>query len=450
MDEDETEGKGPPAATRVPQRWRAAILLGLPAVILVAGALLLAASERKAMLSGDGVVVIADARVAIRIGDEQHSERVRLPYHWDSAHPGDRGSAVFDLAFDLADVPTEPWAMQFRKIGNAYQVSLNGTPLESRGELNEHDGSDSSLLPRHLPLGVHLRPGTNHLAITIRADRGRDAGLSKVIVGPAGKIRDDAERRYNWTVVSTTAVTAVSLGVGLLSLGLWRSRTTALGHVPRKDDALYLYAALAELAEAIAAGGSLVGTPPLPWPWWGALWNTTLGASIGLMTLSCVVIAGWDETLWAKRLRRWLAALVLICPAMSYAAFGLGEVWALSAWYSTLGMTVVGFAGLFVARAVRGATLEHQLVSIAIVANLAAGFYDFYAFQSAGNYLHITMLVYSSILFDLTLGAIVILRFRAASTRVGELLQSLSIRVTDRERELGESYRKLEQLARRQ
>ncbi len=450
MDTDRRIGSGPPAATRVTTGWRAAILIGLPALVLVAAALLFSTAEKQRLLPGSGVIIVSNARVVIGAGEARRGEPVELPYHWDSHHAGAQGTAVFDAPFELAEAPNEAWAIQFPKIGNAYEVRLNGSVLERRGDLLRHDGADSALLPRHMPLGAGLQPGANRLTITIRADRGRDAGLSKIIIGPAWKIRDDVEQRYNWTVVSATVVTAISLGVGLLSLGFWRSRAKALDEGRGSDEALYLYAALAELTQAVAAGASLVGAPPMPWPWWGAIWNTTLGASICLMALSCLEIARWGGTPQARRLRRWLAALVLVCPAATYGALGLGAVWALTLWYAALGITIAGVGALFVARSIRGATLEHQLVSMAIAANVAAGLHDFHAFQSASDYLHITMLVYSSILFDLTLGTIVILRFRAANEQVHEVMRTLADRVAQRERELGESYRQLEQLARRQ
>ena len=450
MDEGQRQGREATPPARASTGWGAALLIGLPALLLVALALLISASEKAGLLSEGSVLVVSSAHVAVITGGERPAERVTLPYQWDSHHPGERGSATFEASFDLPQVPVEPWAMQFPKIGNAYAISLNGSPLERWGSLDAHDGADSSLLPRHMPLGTLLRAGTNELTITIRADRGRDAGLSQIIVGPASMIREDVEHRYNWIVVSATAVTAISLGVGLLSLGFWRSKAAKIGDVPRPDEALYLYAALAELTEAVAAGASLVGSPPVPWPWWGAVWNTTLGASVCLMTLACVEIARWGGTPHARRLRRWLAALVLVCPVTTYASLGLGAAWAQTLWYSALGITVVGFALLFLTRSLRGAALEHHLLSIAIVANVFAGFHDFYAFRGAGDYLHITTLVYSSILFDLTLGAIVILRFAAANEQVRELMRTLSDRISERERELGESYRKLEQLARRQ
>jgi signal transduction histidine kinase len=424
--------------------------LGLPAVVLVFAALLVSTFEKRALLSTDGVIVISNARVSLVADGARQSELVRLPYHWDSHHPGAQGSAVFDVKFELAEAPSEPWGLQFPKIGNAYEVRLNGLLLERRGDLDAYNGADYALLPRYVPLGAQLQPGINHLTIAVRADRGRDAGLSRIIAGPTRTIRPDLERRYNWLFVSTAANAAFSLGVGLLALGFWRSRATAISGKQGRDRMLYLYAGLAELTGAAAVGASLVGLPPVPWPWWGAVWNTTLGASISLITLSCVEMAGWGDRPSARRLRRWLAALVLACPAMSYGAFGFGAIWALTLWYLTLGISVAGFAGFFLTRAIRGATLEHRLVAIAIVVNLGAGLHDFYAFRSAIDYLHINMLVYSSILFDLTLGAIMILRFRGANEQVRELIQTQAARLTERERELGASYRQLEQLARQQ
>ena len=441
---------GPTPQTRVSARWRLAIRVGLPAAALLVVVLLISAFEKPVQLPDDGVIVISNAQVSTGADLGRPGEFVRLPYQWDAHHPGEQGSAAFTATFELAETPNEPWCLQFPKIGNAYEVRLNGSLLESRGDLHEHDREDYSLLPRCVALGTAPRPGTNQLTIAVRADRGRDAGMSKIIVGPTRLTRDQFERRHNWVLISTTAITAFSLGVGLLALGFWRSRTASLTEERGRDKALYLYAALAELTGAAASGASLVGSPPMPWPWWGAIWNTTLGASICLITLSCVEIADWGNGPYAGRLRRWLAALVLAGPAMSYAAFGFGAMWALTLWYSALGITVAGFAGLFVARAIRGATLEHQLVCVAIVANLAAGVHDFHAVQSASNYLHVSMLVYTSALFDLTLGAIVILRFRAANEQVRELTRTLTVRVADRERELGESYLQLEQLARQQ
>ncbi len=450
MDEGRRHGSEPAASTQSGPGWRAAILIGLPALLLVAAALFISEIEKQDLPDRNGVVVIRNAEAEIRARGERYRELVQLPYHWDSHHPGERGSAVFSATFDLAQTPSEPWAMQLPKVGNAFEVILNGSRLEVCGDFDEQDATDCSLVPRHLPLGSPLRAGTNHLAIAIRADRARDAGVSTIVLGPAGTIRDDAERRYNWLVVSTTTVAAFSLGVGMLSLGLWRSRAAVPDDAMRSDRGLFLYAALAELAHAAAAGASLVASPPLPWPWWGAIWKTMLGASICLTTLFCAETVGWGATRHGRRLRRWLAALLLAGPAMTYAALDVGTTWTLTLWYAALGSTVACFAALFVARSIRGATLEHRLLSIAIVVNVAAGLHDFYVMQSASEYLHVTMLVYSSILFDLTLGTILILRFRAANAQVGALMRSLAGRVAQRERELGESYRQLEQLARRQ
>lgn len=420
-------------------------------MLLVAVALLFWASGKRAPpAAAAGTVVLADALATTGNGRSLPVEPVQLPYQWDSHHPGERGSATFDVSFELTEEPREPWALLFPKIGNAYEVTLNGARLASRGSLKDYDSADSSLLPRQIPLGGFLREGSNHLEIVIRADRGRDAGLSKITIGPASVIREETERRYNRAIVGATTIVAISLGVGLLALGFWRSHARTIDRQERRGEALYIYAAAAEFTHALVAATSLLETPPLPWPWWGATWNTTLGASIGLTTLFCRETAEWGRTRHATRLRRWLAVLVLACTPASYASLGLGSAWAMSAWYLALGITVAAFAAHFVLRAFRGATLAHQLAAVAILANVAAGAHDFYSTQNAGDYLHPTMLVYSSILFDLVLGIILILRFRAANRRTREAMQDLTNKFAQRERELGESYGRLEQLARGQ
>ncbi len=71
-------------------------------------------------------------------------------------------------------------------------------------------------------------------------------------------------------------------------------------------------------------------------------------------------------------------------------------------------------------------------------------------FRLSDSYGGNTLLRYSSILFGLTLVYIVILRFRAASAQVRDLLVNMSQRVAQKESELALSYQRMEQLAREQ
>jgi len=438
------------AATRAGARWRSTLLVAVPALLLVVAAVLVSMAERRLQSTEDGFVLISSAQVAVASDSGRRTEPAELPYHWDAHHPGEQGSAIFTASFELPDEPHVPWGLQIPKIGNAYEVLLNDVLVDRRGDIETHGTADYALLPRYASLGTALKRGTNRLTITIRADRGRDAGLSRMLVGPESTLRRANEYGYDWILASTATFAAISLGIGLLALALWASRPPVEGGRQGGEEALYLYAAAAQLTEAATAGTSLLSSPPLPWPWWGVVSHTALGAAICFLVMACVEIARWGQHAHARRLRRWLTGLVLIGPAMSYAALGAGAAWALSAWYAAVGVTAAAFGVVFVLHATREGSAEERLAAVAIAVNLVAGAHDLHALASGSDYLHDTTLVYASMLFDLTLGAIVILRFRTATRRARELTRTLAARVADREKELGESYRKLELLARQQ
>ena len=449
--EGQTHRVGRSGLARAASGWRAAILLGLPALVVVAIALFVSTVVKKTQPAEDGVIVITEVSAEIRTDGVRRSERVRLPYHWDAYQAGQQGTAVFTAAFQLAQALDEPWGLELPKIGNGYEVRLNGLLLENRGKLDEFNGSNFSLLPRYVAVGESLHQGNNLLELTIRADRGRDAGLSEIVIGPGSQLRHGAIYRYNWIFGSTVTFAAVSLAVGLLSLGFLRSSLRTPDERARGDRALYLYAALAELTEAASWSVLLVYSPPVSWPWWSAFVSTIVGASVCLIMLFCIETARWGEASRSRQLRWWLATLVLAGPAAAHAATGYGLVWALTMWYAGLGTTVAAFAAVFVARALtEGASLEQRLASIAIMVNMGAGVHDLYAFESASDFLHVTTLPYASLLFDLMVAAIMILRFQAARERVWELSRTLADKVAERERELGQSYQRLEQLAREQ
>jgi hypothetical protein len=85
-----------------------------------------------------------------------------------------------------------------------------------------------------------------------------------------------------------------------------------------------------------------------------------------------------------------------------------------------------------------------------LLINVLFGLRDLYVFRNNPTYASNTLLRYSSVLFGLTLGYIVMARFRAASAQVRDLLATLAARVSQKEVELAESYRTLEILARDQ
>ena len=85
-----------------------------------------------------------------------------------------------------------------------------------------------------------------------------------------------------------------------------------------------------------------------------------------------------------------------------------------------------------------------------MVVNVLVGLRDLYVFRIEPAYPSNAVMYYTSMLFGVSLGYVVIMRFRAASARAIELMQAMSSRIAAREQELNSSYQRLEALAREQ
>ena len=105
------------------------------------------------------------------------------------------------------------------------------------------------------------------------------------------------------------------------------------------------------------------------------------------------------------------------------------------------------FSLAFVIAAFRSASFPQRAVAVALVLNTLVGLRDIYAFRFSQDLAGTTYLRYSSVLFGLVLGYIVVTRFRAVAAQAQELMATLAGRVAQKESELAQSYQKLEQVA---
>jgi hypothetical protein len=80
-------------------------------------------------------VRLSEAQATVTINGITQSGPMRLPYHWDRANPGQRGEATFDFLFDLPSAPGQVWGIYLPRLGNAYEVWLNGAKLHYQGRL---------------------------------------------------------------------------------------------------------------------------------------------------------------------------------------------------------------------------------------------------------------------------------------------------------------------------
>ncbi|MDZ4187771.1 MAG: histidine kinase [Hydrogenophaga sp.] len=384
------------------------------------------------------VLLIDRATLTVTLAEQTHTREVSLPYHWDKHHPGQSGEAVFDLRFHLPERPEEPWSLYLPRLGNAYEISLNQTLLQRKGQLAGPDGRDYAQAPHLLTLAPKLLRRDNVLTISIRAEIGRRGGLSPVLLGPPTKVDPLYQKNHFWRVTGSVAVVAFSFLVGILAMTLWATQTTASPTWQTQGrDPVYLYVGLAELFWTLRVGDSLIETPPLPWPWWGLIPVVALGAWGCSMALFCMEVADWRASQRSRWFKGWLAALMTASPLAALMALNWGVPVALTLWYAAMGITFLGFGSAYLWYGFKtGVAWPHRLVGMAILFNVAVGMRDLYVFRINPTYGENSLMRYSVVLFGMALAWIVIIRFRTASTQARELMQTLQIRISEKEAEL--------------
>lgn len=376
---------------------------------------------------------------------------VQLPYHWDRQHPGATGHASFVMQFTLPHLPANPYGVLLPRVGNAYDVWLNGTLLTRQGDLERGGGADYAKQPRYVVVSPQLLRLDNELVIHIRADSGRRAGLMPPQVGRDTELRPHFQRALRAHLVGSLVVGVLSLLVGALGLTLWltQAETGPDGRVRR--DPIYLYVGLAELGWTLRLADRLVADPPLPWIAWSTLQALALATWFCCMLMFCISAAGWRERPAVRPLRRVLWLLFISGGLAGALAIGLQRPLLLTLWYGLSILVFMAFGAVFVRAAWRrGASTTHRWVAAALVLNLGVGVRDWLLFRFSPGYAHETWLRYSAVMFALVLAYVVLTRFRTASAQARELSAQLAERVAQREAELAESYARMAQLAREQ
>ncbi len=396
------------------------------------------------------ILELRQAQVTVTVQGQKAQREISLPYHWDRQHQGLAGEASFELAFQLDEVPTLPYGLYLPRLGNAYAILLNGALLERNGDLQRYGGADYAKAPRHIVISPTLLRASNLISVHIRADVGRRGGLSPLFLGPNEQVYSLYRKDFWWRSIGSLAVVITSLLVGVVAFALWVTQVDHAAPGWLRRDPLYLFAGLAELSWSVGVSDAIVENPPLPWPWWGVLTHVSVTLWACSIILFCVEVAHWSRSPAVHWLRRWLALLLLASLATGTGALVYGHALAMTLLYAVLGLTSLIFVSLFIWKAARSGSLAQQMVALVVLWNVLVGLRDLYVFRISQAYGANTLLRYSSVLFGLTLGYIVMMRLRSASSQARDLNANLAARVAQKGQELEQSYQRVEQLAREQ
>ena len=374
-----------------------------------------------------------------------------LPLHWDITAPGQQARAELRLRFDMGTPPPaapQPWSLLIPRLGNAWQVRLNGQLLASGGQVDQPNDGWASKRPVWLALPQVLLQPQNELLITLRMDTGRRAGLSRVWVGPTADLLPRWQREEWRRVTLPQAASVLSLVVSALCILLWL----------QQRDPLYAWAALGELAWALRVADSWWESSPLNWPAWGLavlgliwIWSGALYQFIAALqstprprwerNVLYVSLLGGPLTFalsWGLQTLRAREALTLEIGPLAY---GLGSgvqtplplvVWMLG--------TLLFWAVLNVRLAKevwRRPDLARALVVIALAMCLIAIGRDIYAGRaSALHFEESAWAKYAAVTLALSVLVIVSLRFQHARDELLRLNSSIGQRLAEREAEL--------------
>jgi signal transduction histidine kinase len=320
-------------ASRLVRAARLCALLALAtliALLTLTGARLANASQEsqleRADLESRGIIIIDQAQALLTVANTSELNFVALPYHWDRQHSGQSGEASFEVAFELPGEPAEPYAVYLPHVGSRADIWLNGSLLSQLGDYRATSGSNYAHAPRYYTVPPQVLQKTNLIRIHLRADSGRRAGLSTVMVGRQSALTQHYEAQWSTQVTSRQMVALLLLTVAILSASLAMTQP-ALRHQ------------FGLTAAASALWALHIGAPLVEAAWFNAAVPAQAAAAVGWLAVLTTAymlyrLLGTPQR-WAARLG--IALLVL----MAYQLWTQG-----SADYWTDGRWVVRAAAL--------------------------------------------------------------------------------------------------------
>jgi signal transduction histidine kinase len=400
----------------------------LPILMALILACLAASSDLSASVP-DAMITIRQALATVAVDGQASSnpQVVNLPYRWDGFSGQRDGRALFQIRLDaLNDARDEPRAIYLTRIGNQFEIRINGVlvslPLDSQSAR-----FDLSKAPRLITVPQALLRGGDLLEITIQAQALRRGGLSVIHFGVDGDLRRAFGQAYRWRIMGSLIVVCISSVLGLFSLLLWSQQ-----RVP-----LFLLFGLAELIWAFRVGDVLIDEPPLSWPAWGVAVAFAYALYVGLTARIIMLVLDVERDWFPLAWRAYL----LISAGVSLAAFAQGYLILWTTWLGfMIGLTLL-CAGIAIRVTWRSRRFEHVMLTFSLWVGVLVGIRDWvYVWLKPDAFGDASWVRYVSILFCLTMGLIIADRYTRADRELRVLNQTLADRVAERERQLAASF----------
>jgi signal transduction histidine kinase len=355
-----------------------------------------------------------------------------LPDWWAKSRPDSlQTSGWYRLRFDVPQSAAGPQAVYIPRIRPAAEVYVNQmligrTALPDRPQRNVH--------PQYLAIPpAALHAGTNELYVHMQGKGPH--GLAAVTVGEDVAVRPLYESRYFWQVTGVQFCSVFAAVWGIFSLLLW---------LRQRADRMYLYFGLSALCWVIYTSSGYMRFPPLPSPWWDALYALAALGKLFMLALFAACYAGSARPSVERGL--WAAYAVT-----------MGIVWAgtfnLDPWIGGFDWNYVifpvlgGYVAVFVVLAWRQPSWESALLALAASIHLVDGFYHYVLEHPFGQ---LPLDYYDFLPLNVVLVWILIDRFIGALDEAKRLNVELEGRVARKHAELQRNFIQLREMERKQ
>jgi signal transduction histidine kinase len=229
---------------------------------------------------------------------------------------------------------------------------------------------------------------------------------------------------------------------------LWATQVDSSTPGKPLRDRVYLFAGLAELCGAFGACDLIIEHAPLAWPWWGlALQLAETGWEFSIIFF-CVELAGLGLRREVRRLRRGLLLMLMVSLFSSALAtiFSLTKLLTILDTFSDLALLSLSI--VFLWNSLRRSQKQLTIVAMAILLTVLVDVHHTYVVRFSPWYADQSYHPYSSLLFGLALGFVVMQRFHWTSEKLRELVANMAEIVARKEQEIEQSYKRTEQLVR--
>ncbi len=371
-------------------------------------------------------VMIESAQIRMLTPDGDEALRTEsLPLHWDLANRGLSGVLEVRLSFARpSGAAAGSWAAVIPRVGNAWRIELNGERLAEAGQIDIPNDNWAAKRPVWVALPEALLKPQNELRIVLRADAGRRAGLSRVMVGPSEMMRAQWSYQEWLRITAPQAASVLSLLVGAFCALLWL----------QQRDPLYAAAAVGELAWGLRLVDTWWEASPLAWPTWGMVVLCLFVIWSGALYL--IIKTLWNDARPRMEERCILMLLVTGPISLALSWWHLTPIW-VALWMLA---SLAGWALLTLRLAWEVWKQPDGLRGLLVLATAACVFAlarDVYVGRADALYFEESAYgKYATVLLAMCVLTIVSTRFKRARDDLVQVNRSIQARIEAREREL--------------